>query len=148
LSKIDPSLFLSNVSTKSATSSDQLGRDAFLKILMAQLKNQDPLDPMKDTEFISQLATFSSLEQLMGMSSSMEKLVQLQSFTPIAEYSHLIDKQVSYNIYNDKGEFTGTGSGVVKSVSSINGEAFVILESGEKVWIYDVYEISNQANEE
>lgn len=49
-----------------------LDRDAFLKLLITQLRNQDPLKPMDDTQFISQLAQFSSLEQMQSMNNTME----------------------------------------------------------------------------
>jgi flagellar basal-body rod modification protein FlgD len=51
-----------------------LGRDDFLKLLIAQLQNQDPMEPAKDTEFMSQLATFSSLEQLISANANLENL--------------------------------------------------------------------------
>ena len=47
-----------------------LGADDFMKILMTQLTAQDPMNPMKDTEFIAQMANFSSLEQMRGLSKS------------------------------------------------------------------------------
>lgn len=49
-----------------------LGEEAFLKLLTEQLQNQDPLDPMKNEDFVAQLAQFSSLEQLVGMQSTLE----------------------------------------------------------------------------
>ena len=49
-----------------------LGKDQFLKILVTQLQNQDPMDPAKDTEFIAQLAQFSSLEQMSQMNTNFE----------------------------------------------------------------------------
>jgi flagellar basal-body rod modification protein FlgD len=53
-------------------SSDALGRDAFLQLLTTQLSHQDPLQPQGDTEFIAQLAQFSSLEQLTQMRGTLD----------------------------------------------------------------------------
>lgn len=50
----------------------ELGKDAFLQLLVCQMQNQDPLEPQTDTEFVSQLATFSQLEQLQNLTSSYE----------------------------------------------------------------------------
>jgi flagellar basal-body rod modification protein FlgD len=71
--------------TSSATSSTEalgatvaretaLGQDAFLKLLLTQLQHQDPTQPMKDTEFIAQLAQFSQLEKLTDISQSVKQL--------------------------------------------------------------------------
>ena len=49
-----------------------LGQDAFLKLLVTQLQHQDPTQPMADAEFIAQLATFSSLEQLTSMNQTLK----------------------------------------------------------------------------
>ena len=48
-----------------------LGKDAFLKMLIAQLRHQDPLNPMDGTAFVAQLAQFSSLEQLTNLNETM-----------------------------------------------------------------------------
>ncbi len=54
--------------------SDGMGRDAFLKLLVTQLAHQDPTQPQADGEFLAQLAQFSSLEQLTGIQTSLEKI--------------------------------------------------------------------------
>ncbi|MCP3979366.1 MAG: hypothetical protein GY716_08560 [bacterium] len=51
-----------------------LGRDDFLQLLIAQLENQDPMQPAKDTEFVAQLSTFSSLEQLIDANDNLQSL--------------------------------------------------------------------------
>lgn len=55
-------------------SSQQLGQSEFLKLLVAQLENQDPMNPVDNQQFIAQLATFSSLEQLMSINKAVSKL--------------------------------------------------------------------------
>ena len=52
--------------------SDPLNKDMFLRLLTEQLQSQDPLDPMKNEDFVAQLARFSSLEQLFGLQDTMQ----------------------------------------------------------------------------
>lgn len=58
----------------SRTPMKTLGQDDFLKLLVTQLTNQDPLNPQKDTEFIAQMAQFSSLEQSKNMQLNMANI--------------------------------------------------------------------------
>lgn len=62
-----------------ADSSGTIGREDFLRMLIAQLENQDPLDPQDPTEFTAQLATFSNLEQQIAIRGGIEDLVELQT---------------------------------------------------------------------
>jgi flagellar basal-body rod modification protein FlgD len=64
-----------NESGAATGSTDALAdKEAFLQLLVAQLKNQDPLNPADGAEFLAQLAQFSSLEQLMGIRSEVKAL--------------------------------------------------------------------------
>lgn len=68
-----------------STAQKSLGQDAFLKLLVAQLQNQDPTSPTDNTAFIQQLATFSSLEQLTQIGknvSSIGTLLAAEAVTP------------------------------------------------------------------
>ena len=68
-----------NKSLGSLDASGGLGKDEFMKILIAQLTHQDPTEPMKDTEFIAQMAQFSTLEQITNMSQDFNKLAGILS---------------------------------------------------------------------
>lgn len=71
------------VLSKEEVSKSQLGKDDFLKLLLAQLQHQDPLNPADNTEFVAQLAQFSSLEQMTQMNSNLLK--SLESNTQMSE---------------------------------------------------------------
>lgn len=70
--------------TTTTTNGVQKGadRDTFLKLLVAQLKNQDPLAPQDGAAFVAQLAQFSSLDQLIGINQQLGDLLNNQSSTP------------------------------------------------------------------
>jgi flagellar basal-body rod modification protein FlgD len=80
----------SSSASSSSTSAygDAFGMDAFLTMFMAQVTNQNPLDPMDNTEFTAQLATFSQLEQLTKINESMEELAGLKE---VMEQGNIVD---------------------------------------------------------
>lgn len=82
--------------------SNELGKDDFLKILIAQLSNQDPTSPLENTEFIAQMAQFSSLEQMTNMSQSFEKMA---NFINSSEAQSMLGKTVEL----DLGDTSVTG---------------------------------------
>lgn len=79
---------------------DALGRDTFLTMLVAQLQNQDPLNPMDGTDFSAQLAQFSQLEQLINLNDSMESLATAYSNKSEKDVVGYIGKQVTGNVDN------------------------------------------------
>ncbi|MFV2046521.1 flagellar hook assembly protein FlgD [Metabacillus sp. YM-086] len=124
---IDPSLLLSN-NTKTRNSGSNLGKDEFLKILMTQLQNQDPLNPMEDKEFISQMANFSSLEQITNMNSLMQKFLDTQKTTDsILKYSEMIGKSIEWS---DSG---AEQTGVVKAIKQKNNSIILELDNGKEI---------------
>lgn len=59
---------------KKNTANDMIGKDAFFKLLVTQLRHQDPLSPMDDREFVAQMAQFSTLEQMQNLQGQMLRL--------------------------------------------------------------------------
>lgn len=82
-------------STSSTSSSNELGKEAFLEMLITQLQNQDPLNPMDGTEFAAQLAQFSSLEQLQNLNNTMSSLPDYLSSFSNAQVANLIGNEAT-----------------------------------------------------
>ncbi len=106
-------------------SSDTLGKDQFLSILVTQLRNQDPMQPLQDKDFIAQMAQFTSVEQLMNMSTELSLMRQ-----NIGSASSLIGKSIEWNEYNDAGEVQ-TVKGVVDSIISKDGILYARVGGAE-----------------
>ncbi|WP_246247423.1 flagellar hook assembly protein FlgD [Piscibacillus halophilus] len=142
--KVDPSLMLRNQNRGPETNSD-LDKDAFLKILMTQLTNQDPLDPMKDQDFVAQMASFSQLEQMTNMSSEFSRFFNGQLSQNFLQFSHLIGKEVTYRaVVDDKvQELQAT----VKSVKRQGEDILLTLQNDEVIKAEQVYEIESSMNE-
>jgi flagellar basal-body rod modification protein FlgD len=60
-----------------STVTSEIGKDQFLELLVAQLQNQDPMNPVDNQQFVAQLATFSSLEQLISINQGVSSLAGL-----------------------------------------------------------------------
>ena len=82
--------------SKAAAAQDKLDEDMnrFLTLLVTQLKNQDPLDPMDATEFTSQLVQFASVEQQIAANSNLEKLLNLQQTSQVGDMVNFIGNTV------------------------------------------------------
>ena len=80
--------------TEKADEKDAMGKDAFLTMLVAQLKNQDPLNPMDGTEFTAQLAQFSQLESTMQSQKSLEEIKTLMQESASTDVESYIGKEV------------------------------------------------------
>ncbi len=110
-----------------------LDKDAFLRLLVTQLQYQDPLNPMDDKEFLSQMAQFTSLEQMNNMNASVSKS---QAFS-------MIGKLVIGTIYDEKTNTYEEVAGQVQYVTLKKGEPYLVI-NGKEMSVNDVenvYEI-------
>jgi flagellar basal-body rod modification protein FlgD len=102
--------------------SSTLDYNAFLKLLIAQLQNQDPTEPMDPSEQVSQLATFSAVEQQVKANAKLDSL--LTSFA-LSQADSVIGRTLTSP--------DGNVSGKVASVRIIDGGAVAILENGNEI---------------
>lgn len=123
-----------STSTEKKTSNSSLGKDDFLQLLVAQMQYQDPLEPTSNTEYISQYATFSELEQMQNVSAS----VNLDRAT------NLVGKHVYMKPTNATTGVTSYVYGKVDSVKVENGKAFLIID-GNSYSIDDLDSVVDEA---
>ena len=110
----------STPSTENVFGDSFIGKEGFLKLLITQLQNQDPLEPMSNEDFAAQLAQFSSLEQMQNLNESFGQLMDL---TKISGSANLIGKNVQYF---DEGSGLNLGGTVDKVLIKPDGLYFSI----------------------
>ncbi len=111
---------------KSTTGSNKLDKEAFLKLLTAQLKYQDPLNPLKDTEFMGQLTAMTTLEQIINMNSTLQDLATYQIYSnALMIGSNIIGKTVSTT---DGKEYVAQGIALEDGKLKINvGNTYISM---------------------
>jgi len=102
------------------TPKNQLDKDAFVTLLAAQLQYQDPLSGADNTQYIAQMAQFSSLEQMQNLNSSMSDLIYFQY---LQFGSQLVGKNVVLNVNGQRIE------GVAQKVTFQNGDINVVVNN-------------------
>ncbi|WHZ05380.1 flagellar hook assembly protein FlgD [Neobacillus sp. YX16] len=123
---------------KSFEQKSSLGKDDFLRILTTQLSHQDPSSPLQDKDFIAQMATFSSLEQMTNLNKAFEKFANQQ----MSQFAGSIGKEITWT----EAESTIPKTGVVDGVSVQNGNYFYMV-GNEKVPVDSVTEIKQLTSE-
>lgn len=113
-------------------SKNQLEEADFLKLLITQLKTQDPTKPLDDKEFIGQMAQFTSLKQMNELTGNIKTLIKEFTFTKAV---NLVNKQVQW-VDNNGVVHNGT----VNSVKVKNGETSLNVE-GEDVLLNQILEV-------
>ena len=117
------SIATNTLAANSSTSKLNLDKDAFLKIFLAQLQYQDPLNPANGTEFIAELAQFGMLEQLANLTDALNQLLQ---FEQKAQAASLIGKTVKI-----AGEGNSLIEGVVSAVRWSGGQVSLVVNDKE-----------------
>lgn len=111
----DPSASANSITNAAKVNKSSLGKDAFLQLLVAQMKYQDPLEPTSNTEYISQLATFSELEEMQNLRVSYD-MQRAQS---------LVGKQVIMNVI----------AGATGNLTKIGGQVDYVVLENDKVYL-------------
>jgi flagellar basal-body rod modification protein FlgD len=133
-----PNYSAQNVQAAARKPTQELGKDQFLQILVTQLKNQDPLQPMQDKDFIAQMAQFSSLEQTMNMATQLTALRQSAGMA-----ASLIGKTVGWQETTNSGVVEH--SGIVDAIIRRDGVQYVKVGTAE-VKIDELLSISDSTS--
>ncbi|SLJ97730.1 MULTISPECIES: flagellar hook capping FlgD N-terminal domain-containing protein [unclassified Paenibacillus] len=135
-----PNYSAANKATTSAATTE-LGKDQFLKILITQLQNQDPMQPMEDKEFIAQMAQFSSVEQLVNISSQLKTLNQ-----SLGTVSGMIGREISWLSSNKEDNGT-LRKGIVDSIIVRDGVQYAKVGKDE-IKLDEIIQVTNPTQAE
>ena len=126
--------FISSLQNPKATatnSSEALGKDAFLQLLVTQMKNQNPLDPQDNTQFVAQLAQFSSLESMQNLTSTVDSIATSYKSSQALQASSLVGRSV----------IVETGTAQVDTSKGLSGS--VVVPASTSLTTVKVYDSSN-----
>jgi flagellar basal-body rod modification protein FlgD len=112
----------SSTNSTSQAAAPSVDYQSFLKLLIAEMKNQDPTKPMDSTEYVAQLATFSQVEQSVQTNSKLDQLLQTSA---LAQAGNIIGHTVT--------SADGDTSGTVSSVRLTSDGLVAVLATGEEV---------------
>jgi flagellar basal-body rod modification protein FlgD len=101
-----------------------LDYDAFLKLLMAEMKNQDPTNPIDSAQYVAQLATFSSVEQAIKTNAKLDSLMTQMA---LSQADGIIGRTIT--------SADGSVSGEVTALRVVSGGAVAVLEDGSEIAI-------------
>lgn len=140
---------------KETKKNDDLGKEAFLQLLVTQLQHQDPLNPQDNSSYIAELAQFSSLEQMTNVVKSLEDMSKIvgniDTSVLVGQLSSMIGKEVDWIETVNEADEEGNPishpekmSGTVSGVTIVDGSPSIVVESkdGERHQV----EISNLAH--
>jgi flagellar basal-body rod modification protein FlgD len=109
-------------SSTTGTAKNAVDYQSFLKLLVAEMKNQDPTSPMESTDYVAQLATFSQVEQSVQINSKLDSILQASALTQAAS---MIGKFIT--------SADGQTSGIVAEVKVVSDGVVAKLENGTEI---------------
>lgn len=121
----------STTQTKTAQESNLLDYNSFLKLFIAEMKNQDPTNPTDSATYLAQLASFSSVEQTIKTNSKLDEIMTLST---LSQASSVIGRTVT--------SADGQTSGVVESLRAVSGGSVAVLKGGKEVTLGEGVKIS------
>lgn len=139
--------------TQANKDNSALGKDAFLQLLVTQMKYQDPLDPQDNGEYLAQLAQFSALEQMTNVADGLgdvSKLVSnIDTSVLVGQLSNMIGKDIQWTVDNsttdENGKVTTSTTkmeGKVTGVSISDGSPTIVASSGGHTYKVAIGDIS------
>ena len=141
---------------------DALDKDAFLQLLVTQMQYQDPLDPQDNSEYVAQLAQFSSLEQMTNVYKSIEEVSQMVSNIDtsvlVGQLSSMIGKDIAWTQETETVQLDASGKaivdadgnavtttadfvGKVKGVNIVDGSPKIVAESNGQTYQVEISEV-------
>lgn len=131
--------------SKNSATNSTLGKDAFLQLLVTQMRYQDPLDPQDNSEYLSQLAQFSALEQMTNVAEGLTNVSTLvdniNTSVLVGQLSNMIGQPVQWQVEStttdengNTSKTTTTYEGKVKGISLSDGSPSIIAESNGKTY--------------
>lgn len=144
----DPYAFINGNKTSQQTNNNgQLDQNAFLKLMIAQLKNQDPTKPQDPSEFMSQLAQFSQVTSTQNMETSIQSLTDSMRSTQVINGTSLVGHEVLAASNSATIESGGTVTGAVDAPKGTSAVKIVIKDSdGNEVRNFDLKDIREGFN--
>lgn len=142
-----------SASQPKTTVKNEMDKDAFLQLLVTQLRYQDPLEPQDNSEFVAEMAQFSSLEQMNNMSDALSEISNLvtniDTSVLVGQLSGMIGKGVDWTETTEYADEEGNPqtktealSGVITGVTVADGTTRVIVESNGQTYQVDIANIA------
>ncbi len=145
---ISSDLYIQNRPVNTSKQNNVMGKDDFLRLLIAQLQNQDPLNPMEDKEFISQMANFSSLEQMANLNKSMEGFIETQNKMNVLSLQQYLGSNLTWQhiYYVDEEPFVEMKNGTVASISMQDGKARLVMDDGSEIAVEQITKVNQSGD--